>query len=196
MFKRRKPLPIIHRLWEVLWPRGGWSRFTRYVGHRVGRLPGTPYQIAAGLACGAAISFTPFMGFHFVGAALLCVLIRGNVIASAIGTVVGNPWTFPFIWLWIHSLGTWVLGQSGDSQLPAHLSMQDIFQNLSGVFLPMTVGGVPTAILVWIAVFWSARVAVAQYQRQRRRRLRRKVMKRKEREAATRYMGREAEGER
>ena len=196
MFRRRKPLPIVHRVWEVLWPRGGWRRFTLYVGHRLGRLPGTPYQIAAGLACGAAISFTPFMGFHFVGAALLSVLLRGNVIASAIGTAVGNPWTFPFIWFWIYWLGTWLLGQSGDSQFPDPPSMHYIFENLSGVFWPMTVGGVPTAILVWVAIFWSTRAAVVQYQRQRRRRLRRMVMKRKEQAAATRYMGRESESER
>jgi hypothetical protein len=35
---------------------------------------------------------------HFVLSALLAYIARANIIASAIGTVVGNPWTFPFIW--------------------------------------------------------------------------------------------------
>ena len=137
-----------------------------------------------------------FVSTVFSITALLSVLVRGNVIASAIGTAIGNPWTFPFIWFWIHSLGIWVLGQPGDSELPARVSMQYIFENPSGVFWPMTVGGVPTAILVWVAVFWPARAAVAQYQRQRRKRLRRKVMKRKEQGATTRYLGPESESER
>ena len=36
--------------------------------------------------------------FHILLAMLLALLIRGNLIASGIGTVVGNPWTFPLIW--------------------------------------------------------------------------------------------------
>ena len=88
MFKRRHPLRLIRRVREFVWPRGGWRRAALYIVHRLGRLPGTPYRVAAGFACGAAVSFTPFMGFHFVGAALLALLIRGNVIASAIGTAI------------------------------------------------------------------------------------------------------------
>ncbi|MDX1421698.1 MAG: DUF2062 domain-containing protein [Kiloniellales bacterium] len=189
MFKRRTPLPLFHRLRELLWPRAGWRRTALYVGHRIGRLPGTPYRVAAGFACGAAISFTPFMGFHFVGAALLALVMRGNVIASAIGTAVGNPWTFPFIWLWIYNLGLWLLGDANNSHLPVHLSMHYIFDNFTKVFWPMTVGGVPTAVVAWFAFFWPARMLVLQYQRRRNRRLRRRLMKIKRKEGARLYAG-------
>jgi uncharacterized protein (DUF2062 family) len=129
------------------------------------------------------------MGFHFVGAALLSVVMRGNIIASAIGTAIGHPWTFPFIWLWTHNLGTWILGRSGASQLPHERTMHYIFENFSNVFWPMLVGGVPTAIAVWFGVFWPIRAIVAQYQRQRHRRLRRKVLRRKEQDAPPLYTG-------
>ena len=75
------------------------NKFGKKVLIRLKRLQGTPYSIATGFACGVAISFTPFIGFHMILAALTAWLIRGNIIASAIGTIVGNPWTFPFIWL-------------------------------------------------------------------------------------------------
>jgi len=71
MFGRRNPLPVLHRVWSVVWPKAGWRRASRYMAHRVRRLPGTPYRIAAGVASGAAVSFTPFIGLHFVAAALL-----------------------------------------------------------------------------------------------------------------------------
>lgn len=174
MLGRRHPLPIYRRVREFVWPSGGWHRASLYIAHRVRRLPGTPYRIAAGFACGAAISFTPFIGFHFVGAALLSMLLRGSLLASAIGTVVGNPWTFPFIWTWIYALGQWLLGGEVVSELPAVLSLTYIFERPLDVLWPMTVGGVPTSVAAWFAFFWPVRGAVAEYQHARRRLVRRK----------------------
>lgn len=197
MFRRRKALPIPDRMKELVWPRTGWRRTMLYVAHRLSRLPGTPYQIAAGFACGVAISFTPFHGFHFVLAALLALVIRASVVASAVGTAVGNPWTFPLIiWPWIYMFGRWLLGEPDNYQLPDDLSMHYIFENPSSVFLPMVVGGVPTAVVAWFACFWPIRAMVRQYQRARLRRLREKVLKRQERAAAPAYAGRGTESDR
>ncbi len=175
MFRRRNPLPLLIRIRELVWPSGGWRRASLYLAHRVRRLPGTPYRIAAGFASGAAISFTPFLGFHFIGAALLTILLRGNLLASAVGTVVGNPWTFPFIWIWIYTVGQLLLGGEIVSNLPGVLSFTNIFEHPLDILWPMTVGGVPTAIVAWIAFYWPIRGAVAEYQHARRRRMRRQV---------------------
>ena len=175
MFGRRNPLPVHHRVWSVVWPKAGWRRASRYMAHRVRRLPGTPYRIAAGVASGAAVSFTPFIGLHFVAAALLALLLRGNVVASAIGTAVGNPWTFPFIWTWIYTLGQWLMGADAASDFPATLDMDYIFERPLDVLWPMTLGALPTAVVVWIAIYWPVRGAVAEYQHVRHLRIRRKV---------------------
>jgi hypothetical protein len=175
MFGRRNPLPVHHRVWSVVWPKAGWRRASRYMAHRVRRLPGTPYRIAAGVASGAAVSFTPFIGLHFVAAALLALLLRGNVVASAIGTAVGNPWTFPFIWTWIYTLGQWLMGADAASDFPATLDMDYIFERPLDVLWPMTLGALPTAVVAWIVIFWPVRGAVAEYQHVRHLRIRRKV---------------------
>jgi len=186
MFKRRHPLPFHKRAGAVFWPRGGWRRSGVYVAHRLRRLPGTPYRIAAGFASGAAVSFTPFIGLHFVLAALLAVAVRGNIIAAAIGTVVGNPWTFPFIWLWIYSLGRWVLGfRYSAKDLPEDMAIQHIVDHPFEVLLPMVVGGIPTAIVAWFVFFWPLQRAVAEYQKARKRRLRKRL--RRALDAATKY---------
>ncbi len=184
MFKRRIPLPFHRQLKEVLWPTTGFRRSMRYVAHRLGRLPGTPYRIAAGFACGAAVSFTPFIGFHILLAMLLALLIRGNLIASGIGTVVGNPWTFPLIWLWAYTFGRWLLGLEGSGDLPDQLTFIYIRDHPMQVLWPMTVGGMPTAIMAWVVFFLPMRRLVEEYQRARRWRIRRMVLRRRQRAKA------------
>ena len=191
MFQRRNPLSRAQRLGQLLWPRQGWGRTGSYVAHRLRRLPGTPYTIAAGFASGAAVSFTPLLGFHFVLAALLAVLIRGNVVASAIGTIVGNPWTFPFILGWIYSVGIWILGGNGSAGLPEGFSFSYllsnptyIFENPLKILVPMVVGAVPTATFVWFLCFWPLRRMVDRYQTARQKRLRKKTEKRRAKLAA------------
>lgn len=171
------------RVAQALWPRGGWRRQGMYVAHRLTRLPGTPNRIASGFACGVAVSFTPFIGFHFVLAALIALVIRGNIIASAIGTVAGNPWTFPFIWIWTYNAGRWMLGEeNAASEHLESFSMEIIFDNPMEVLWPMAVGSLPTGVAVWLVVFLIMRVAVQRYQLRRRRRLHRKLRRKRFRE--------------
>ncbi len=153
----------------------GWRRVALYWAHKLKRLQGSPYAIACGFACGAAVSFTPFIGFHFILAAALAWMLRGNIIASAIGTAVGNPWTFPFIWAGTIWLGTTILGYERGEDVPADLSFTMIFEEPGTVLVPMLVGGVPVAAVVWITFFLSIRRIVANYQTHRRtKRLRRR----------------------
>ena len=170
MFRRREKQAWGLRIQRFLWPRGGWRRAGTYFLHRVKRLPGSPYSIAAGLACGAAVSFTPFIGLHFFLGALIAWLIGGNLFASAIGTAIGNPWTFPFIWVLIYRVGLWMLGWEISHTLPEGLSMAYIFDQPQAILLPMFLGSLPTGLIVWIALFWPVRKIVANYQRIRRHR--------------------------
>ncbi len=174
MFRRRVGLTILQRGREILWPRMGWWRAGAYFRYRIVRLQGSAYSIAIGLACGAAISFTPFVGLHFVFAAFISWLIGGNVIASAIGTAVGNPWTFPFIWLGTLRLGELILGSAPMLGGPEQLSMHYIFDKPFVVLLPMSIGGVLMGILVWIAVYFISYFFIERYQRVRGERLKKR----------------------
>jgi len=193
MFRRRRKITVPGRLRELLWPRSGWERAAKYIFHRVARLPGTPYAIAGGIAIGAAISVTPFVGLHIVLSALLAWSIRANVISSTIGTLVGNPWTFPFIWVWVYELGRWI-GTSRGAEIADHvdfiglfgrmleaflrLDMAYLFEIAWPVFWPMLLGSIPTAIVVWLAVYVLLKPVVASYQRRRRARRDRRRLQR------------------
>lgn len=193
MFKRRTSQPVHHRVGYILWPRTGWSRAVRYLGHRVLRLHGSPYAIAAGIACGVAISFTPLISGHFVLAAFFAWLIGGNIVAALIGTAVGNPWTFPFIWLWTFKIGSALGAGAGDTSIAPNFVevfadlikallrfdlSGDFFHKIWAVWWPMMAGSVPTMIVVWLASYLLLRPIVATYQRQRVIRRRRKAVRR------------------
>ena len=173
-------------MFGLVWPHIGFRRAAAYIVHRITRLPGSPHSIAAGFACGAAISFTPFLGLHFALAALVAWLMGGNIIASAIGTAVGNPWTFPFIWAWTYEFGVWILGADGARSTPDQLAFTELFARLVTSVLrfdfagfvtyvwpflwPMIVGSVPTVFIAWAAFYWPMWGVVAEYQAVRRRR--------------------------
>jgi uncharacterized protein (DUF2062 family) len=142
-----------------------------YVFKRVTRLSGTPHNIAAGVSCGVAISFTPFIGFHLLGAFLLSLLVRGNYLAAAVGTLVGNPWTFPFIWITTYKLGHGLLGGRAASLEPLHhFNVSTLFADLEAVFWPMTVGGVPLGVIAGLATYFPLVRVIAVYQTARARR--------------------------
>jgi len=178
MFQRRRKSSAFYRLAQFFWPRSGWRRSTRYVFHRVARIPGSAYSLAAGFACGAAVSFTPFLGLHFVLSALLAYVLRANVLSSAIGTVVGNPWTFPFIWVGIYNIGSWILHGDGadatkvdflkvltDSMGAMYrLDFQFLAESSAPVLWPMLVGSIPVAILVWLGTYFVLLPVISRYQ--------------------------------
>ncbi len=164
-----------------------------YVRHRVIRLSGSPHVIALGFAAGAFASFTPFIGFHFIVAAVLALVIGGNVIASALGTFVGNPLTFPFIWLSTYSFGNFLLGietqGAGNLDMPkmsfwAVLAdpsrlFSDFWSQLWPLIKPMTIGGVPLGFVVGTVSYFLVKMIVAAYQQKRRAKLRRREEERR-----------------
>lgn len=109
MFKRRNPRSYS----EMIYPRGGFRRTVAYLWHRVRRLPDQPHRIGRGLAVGVLVSFSPLHGLHFLVAAAISLLIRGNLLATFIGTFAGNPLTTPFIALASVGLGRQILGLPG-----------------------------------------------------------------------------------
>ena len=112
LFKRRERRSIFRFFYEVVFSLKGISRAIEYVGIRLKRIPDTPHKISLGMSCGIFASFTPLFGLHFLIAGLLSYLLRANVLASLIGTFVGNPITFPIITVFNLKLGEWLLGSS------------------------------------------------------------------------------------
>lgn len=173
LFKRRIRPNLRERLRVALWPRRSWGRSLRYIGKRVLRLSASPHSIAAGFAAGAMVSLTPFVGLHFILAAAIAFVTGGNLLASAFGTAVGNPLTFPFLWAASYRVGRWILGMRDEAEPPIDMSegvFAHSFEAIWPVLKPMLVGAVPLGILAWFIFYVLVRTTVRSFQEARRRR--------------------------
>ena len=175
LFRRRQPETFGERLRTILWPRRSFTRSFRYLKKRVLRLNASPHAIAAGFAAGVASSFTPFIGFHFLLAFAIAYLVAGNMASAALGTVVGNPLTFPLIWGATYEVGQYILHGSATGGPPMRLghalAHMDFAAIWTPILKPMLIGGLPlglgSAALAYTAVFVAAR----SFQKHRTRRI-------------------------
>lgn len=203
VFKRRERLSWTQRVSQTVYPRTGWRRAVEYIGHRVKRLPDTPHKIALGFACGVFVSFSPLFGLHFFYAWICARIVRGNGIASLIGTFVGNPLTFPLIAASSFGLGRWITGmrgrEHGESVMGAFseagAGLWQSFKSLFGfgepaldrlgpfwsdVFFPYLIGGIFTGLITAAVFYFLTKPLVAAYQSRRRKRLLERAKQRSE----------------
>lgn len=195
VFKRRDKPPFLARLREALAPRRGWRRTVEYLGHRVRRLPDTPHRIALGFALGVFASFTPFFGAHILVAAALAKLARVNIVAALIGTLVGNPLTFPLIAWASLGLGRAILGYGASGEDFDRLSVafgeaaHGLWSSLLSLFgygasawgrvgpffhyvyWPYFVGGLIPGVASAVASYFILKPLIAAYQGRRRVRM-------------------------
>ncbi len=172
LFSRHIKKSFNQRARDFIWPRIGWKRVLTYYKKRLFRISDTPHAIAAGLASGIAVSFTPFIGFHLLFAAGLSILTRGNVIASVIGTLIGNPATFPFIWLGTYYLGGTLLGlETHASHLSGGVSYEFLKENFFNIFIPMSLAGILVGAIAWFTSYSLFEKAIEKYQHHKQRRM-------------------------
>ena len=201
MFRRRDRRPTLTVLTETVFPRGGWLRATQYVLLRLWRLPDPPHRIGRGVAAGIFISFTPLFGFHLIGAWLIALAIRGNVIAALLATFAGNPLTYPICAYFSVWLGQWLMHV--DKRIDLHALMQittemstELWRNCFAIFtsatmrwdafleftrdyfLPYLLGGVILGLGFSVASHYLTVRAVEAYRRLRLRRRREQTERR------------------
>lgn len=173
MFKRRVPLTPLQVLREIFWPSMGFARAFSYIKLRIARLSDTAHKIAFGLALGVGISFTPLVGTHLIQVGILAYVLRANLIAALIGTLVGNPWTFPLMWWAAIQFGSYLFemfGLPAAAALPDEVSLSVMWNLLwhepLRIFLPWALGGyllagltVPFTYIVFLNMVKGAQLA-------------------------------------
>ncbi len=207
VFKRRDPRTWLEFFRTLFYPRGGWSRAIQYLRLRVHRLPGTPESIARGIFAGAFTVFTPFFGLHFLLAAFLARLMRGNMLAALLATFFGNPLTYlPFALISLHTghflLGTDPGGAEGNifnafagawrdlqhnflamfSEERAH--WHQLHEFYSEVFYPFMVGSIIPGLIFASITYYLSVPVIRSFQKRRLAKLQAKMEKLKNQAAA------------
>ena len=195
MFKRRNPKSYWRLIKEGFVPESGWRRAISYMALRLKRLPDTPHKVALGFAAGAFVTFSPFFGLHFFMAAIVAFIVRGNVLASLIGTFIGNPITFPFIGAISYRLGLYLMGYTKEETAwdkirngfsEAFDTLWTNLKSLAGyppsswdgflefwnsVIVPYTIGGLAPGFVTAVAVYFITKPLIKAYQNRRKGRL-------------------------
>lgn len=199
VFKRRDRRPIWQVVADFVYPRGGWARAAQYVKHRVRRLPDTPEKISRGVWAGVFTAFTPFYGLHFVVAAIIAKLMRGNILASLMATFFGNPLTYVPIGVAALETGYWMLGLRSGGQMERGLGEKfasaghDLWHNFTAlftaekmdwrglslfydeVFFPYLIGGIIPGVICATFCYYLSVPLIKAYQKRRRNSLRNKL---------------------
>jgi hypothetical protein len=180
LFGRRNPFHWKEKLRVAVWPRRSWSRSVSYIMKRILRLTASPHAVAAGVAAGVFSAFTPFMGLHVILALVIAWLIAGNLVAAALGTLVGNPVTFPIIWG-----ATWEVGHVTAPGAQPHaaaagsgmheIGLGGLLGNLPEIWepllKPMTIGAIPLGLFFSLIAYFSVRWLAARFRRERHARI-------------------------
>ena len=194
MFKRRTKRSVTENVTEFIYPRPAGAAPSNTLPIASDGSPTRPTGIALGLACGVFVCFSPFFGLHFLYAALLALVVRGNLLAAIIGTFAGNPVTFPAIAAVSYRTGFWMLGMGGaDTAMDTVLNaLKDAsatgWSNVLAMFgpepaawggvwdlgqsivLPYFVGGLVWGSVAAVASYFVTRPLIQAYQKRRMKR--------------------------
>ena len=122
--------------------------------YKITKIKDFPESVAVGMAWGVAVSFTPLLGFHLIICYLGTWLMKGNLIAATVGTVIGNPWTFPFIFYLDYKIGTTIFLNRIDYY---EFKISFFVENFENLFYPTLLGSIPLALIMWFVTFYVCR---------------------------------------
>ena len=122
-------------------------------------------KLAIGFACGSMVSFTPFIGFHFFLAVIFAYILRGNIVASLIGTFIGNPFTFPFIWIFIYKVGN--IFFKNDQNFSLELTFQSLYDQGYDILIPMLIGSLIVSIPVWFISYFTVKFLLSSFKKKK-----------------------------
>ena len=194
MFKRRDRRSIVSVLMRFFWPKGGWKRAFHYVNYRLRRLPDSSQKISRGIWAGLFTTFTPFYGLHFLTAAIIARLLKGNILAALLATFFGNPLTYVPIGVICLKTGHFFLGtdyippgEGGKSILEKFLDAgADLQQNVLAlvkgvstdwsrleifyqeVFFPYMIGGIIPGLIMASLGYYLSEPIIRAYQNRRK----------------------------
>jgi len=180
MFRRRIERTLLQKAREFVFPTSGYRRAMLYLWRRLMRLNASPHTVALGFAIGVFMSFSPFLGLHLVLSGLFAWLLRANIAASMLGNFLGNPVTYPPMWMAVYGVGDYLLGspqvvgEAASRVMGISFSWDiflswEVFLNFAQeIFLPFLVGSIPVGILAGLVFYIPVKQGVSRYQASRR----------------------------
>lgn len=138
------------------------KNFNHKIFNKLRAINGTPESVAKGFTTGVAVSFIPFVGFHILIALLIAKITKQSGVAATLGTIAGNPWTFPLIWYATWHTGIFLgISNSAEENINFSLFFKELYhtvimldfntflRDIWPIFLTMLIGCIPFCIGIW-----------------------------------------------
>ena len=129
------------------------------------KLRGSARQSALGMALGVFVGMTPFLGFHTALAVMLASLFKWSKITAAVGVLITNPLTAPFIYPLTYRLGAMLTGFSQPIQWSKLLepgAVIDLMKNSPMIIIDMLVGGILIGLPLAIVIYFATHTVVSR----------------------------------
>ncbi|GAB6110751.1 DUF2062 domain-containing protein [Desulfomicrobium salsuginis] len=164
----------MERIWVKI------ARLSRYTYLRIVRIKAPAESIALGLALGVFAGALPLLSLQMAIAVALALLLRGNVIAAALGTWWSNPFNWAIVFPLFYLLGkvfvpvdVTPLSIAEFIHLPLLELLQRGWQWLLITTLGGTIAGIPMSIATYFITLRAVRIfhdrrAMRKLERQRR----------------------------
>lgn len=152
----------------------------------------SPERVAAAIAVGVGVGFSPFVGFHIWIALGLAFLLRLNKIDTVLGQFAGNPWTLPPVFAAGYRVGRLLLGYD-KTEVPNlpwdRILHSDFWQAFRGPTLAPRLysflsGSLILAGAIAVATYFATRKVLRLYHRRHPRVAMRATRRRAKRRAA------------
>jgi hypothetical protein len=131
----------------------------------------SPRQIALGAAIGVFVAFSPFLGMHTLAALLFALLFRASKLAAVLGTLLNNPVTMTFIYLFEIRQGSRILGLSLTMPGDIWKNFMELFSIGRDALLSLMTGFIALGFIASIVIYLLTLGAVLYIKRRRARRL-------------------------
>lgn len=178
LFKRKNPLPLGGKIRGLLWPEMGFGRMLEYYKFRSIRIPASEHSIAAGIAFGCLVSWTPTFGTHLLQCFLFSWVTRTSFIAAFIGSAFGNFITTPFLMLIAYHVGKFILLTLGLDQYVHHTIVDEVTEEsleATKIFIPTLVGGYFVGIVTFPLYYYPSYYMVKAARAARKMRMEKKA---------------------
>lgn len=149
-----------------------WKRIARYLKLRIVRLSHAPEPLARAIACGVSVSFFPIFGVHALMGIALAFVMRANILAAALATIIVPPVLLPLLFSLDFLVGRKILryfgvyGQGSEADYVQKVMAVDqntlvyhfdeMMLHFQEFFLPAFIGSFIFMILVWPAAYMAA----------------------------------------
>ena len=147
------------------------QRFIRYWYLRLVRIKASPHTIAMGLAVGVFVGLLPVLPFQTAIAVPVAYVLRGSMIAAALGTWVSNPLNWVPFYILFYYVGRIVVPFDVPPFNPSQLEMAEMIQMGWKFFVVMMAGGLVIATPSALVSYGVALKGIQAYQARRRNRL-------------------------